>query len=118
MDASSFTPKIVMLLLCLGIALAVALPARPADKPNYVPKDGYVPDKETAIAIAIAVWTPIYGKKMIEDEKPYVAKLINDVWLVTGSLPPPPKGLIAAGGVAEIEIAKQSGCILRVIHGE
>jgi hypothetical protein len=25
------------------------------------PKKGYVPDEQTAIAIAVAVWTPIYG---------------------------------------------------------
>ena len=110
--------RIALALVCLGIAFATALPARPADKLNYVPKDGYVPNKETAIAIAVAVWTPIYGKRQIKDEKPYVAKLTNGVWLVTGSLPQPVDGEIAVGGVAEIEISKQSGCILRVIHGE
>ena len=81
---------------------------------NFKPKDGYVPDEETAISIAIAVWKPIYGKEKIEKEKPYKANLKNGVWTVTGSLP---KGQ-RKGGVAEAEIAKDDGRILRIIHGK
>ena len=72
-----------------------------------------VPDQETAIRIAVAVWTPIYGKKQIESEKPYKATLKNEVWYITGSLP---EGWL--GGVAEAEIAKDDGCIIRVSHGK
>lgn len=84
-----------------------------SNQANYKPKDGYVPDKHTAIAIAVAVWIPIYGKAKIKSEKPYKAQLKNDVWTVTGSLP---KGY--KGGVAEADIAKDDGRILRVIHGK
>lgn len=31
--------------------------------PGYQPVDGFVPDQATAIAIAVAVWAPVYGKK-------------------------------------------------------
>src|SRR2546423_10224131 len=31
-------------------------------------ENGYVPDEQTAIAIAVAVWSPIYGKEKIEGE--------------------------------------------------
>lgn len=82
-------------------------------KSNYKPKDGYVPDEKTAIAIAIAVWNPIYGKEKIEGEKPFRANLKNGVWMVTGSLP---KGM--NGGVAEADISKDDGRILRIIHGK
>ncbi len=85
-----------------------------SNQANYKPKDGYVPDEQTAIAIAVAVWKPIYGKQKIEKEKPYKAQLKNDVWTVTGSLP---KGF-DKGGVAEADIAKDDGRILRVIHGK
>jgi hypothetical protein len=78
---------------------------------NYKPEEGYVPDEETAIAIAVAVWNPIYGKKQIESEKPYHASLKNGVWTVTGSLP---EG--SDGGTAIAEISKDNGRILRVIH--
>lgn len=78
---------------------------------NYKPKNGYVSDEETAIAIAVAVWNPIYGKQQIESEKPYQANLKNGVWRVTGSLP---KG--ADGGTAIAEISKDDGRILKIIH--
>jgi len=75
------------------------------------PRKGYVPDEQTAIAIAVAVWTPIYGKAQIESEKPYKAKLSNGVWTVEGSLP---EGY--DGGTAVAEISQEDGRILKVIH--
>jgi hypothetical protein len=74
-------------------------------------KNGYVPDEQTAISIAVAVWIPIYGKELIESEKPYKATLEDGVWTVTGSLP---EGY--NGGTAIADISQESGCILRVIH--
>jgi hypothetical protein len=94
----------------LVLAVAVAFAAEIA-KPNFKPKDGYVPDAKTAIKIAVAVWEPIYGEQQIAGEKPYRTHLTNGVWTVTGSLP---EGMV--GGVAIIEIAKDDGRILRVIH--
>ena len=84
-----------------------------ASQANYKPKNGYVPNEETAIAIAVAVWTPIYGKATIAGEKPYKATLKNGVWIVTGSLP---EGYV--GGTAEASISRDTGCILRVIHSK
>ena len=78
---------------------------------SYKPKNGYVPDEQTAISMAVAVWIPIYGKEQIEGEKPYKATLKNGVWTVTGSLR---EGY--DGGTAEAQIAQNSGCILRIIH--
>jgi len=75
------------------------------------PNNGHVPDEQTAIAIAVAVWTPIYGKKQIEDEKPYKVILKNGIWTVTGSLP---EGF--EGGTAEAKISQDDGCILQVVH--
>lgn len=82
-----------------------------SERPIYKPKEGYIPDEETAIAIAVAVWNPIFGKERIETEKPYRASLKDGVWTVTGSLP---KGY--NGGTAIAEISKDDGKILRVIH--
>ncbi len=82
-----------------------------ADQSSYKPKHGYVPDEQTAIAIAVAVWIPIYGREQIENEKPYRAFLNDGIWTVTGSLP---KGF--KGGTAEARISKDTGCILGVIH--
>jgi len=87
--------------------------AADAQKHNYKPSVGYVPDQETAIRIAVAIWIPIYGKEQIERERPYKAILKNGIWYVTGSLP---EG--SFGGVAEAEINKESGCIIRISHGQ
>jgi hypothetical protein len=80
---------------------------------TYRPPNGYVPDEATAIAIAVAVWTPIYGKEKILSEKPFVARLDGDVWSVHGTLR---EGWI--GGTAEAEISKEDGRILSVMHGK
>jgi hypothetical protein len=71
-----------------------------------------VPDKATAVAIALAVLTPIYGKENLADEHPFVATLKGNEWTVRGTLP---KGYV--GGTAWIVIAKSDGKILDVGHG-
>jgi hypothetical protein len=72
-----------------------------------------VPDNITAIKIAEAVWTPIYGREAIEKEKPFEATLECQVWTVKGTLP---KGF--AGGVAVARISKRDGKIIEVFHGK
>lgn len=99
--------------LSLLIAPAIALSAEDAQKHNYKPTRGYVPDEETAIRIAVAVWTPVYGKEKIMNEKPFTATLQNGIWHVRGSLP---KGW--KGGVAEADIAKDDGRIIQIYHGK
>jgi hypothetical protein len=83
------------------------------------PKDGYVPDADTAIKIAVVVWSRIYGEREIAEQKPYRASLKDGVWTVQGSFPQAPSGEPAAvGGVADAEIAQADGRILRIGHGE
>jgi len=89
-----------------------------AQKHNYKPAVGYVPDEETAINIAVAVWSPIYGKEQIQNEKPYKANLKNGIWYVSGLLPEAKKGETIVGGVAEAEIAKDDGRIIGISHGQ
>jgi beta-lactamase class A len=79
-----------------------------ADKP----KNGYVPDEQTAISIAAAAWIPMYGKKQIEKQKPYKAVLNDGVWLVTGTLKH------GKGGTAQARIAQGDGRILEITHGK
>lgn len=98
--------------ILIAFALAFLVLPLAAQEHNYRPPQGFVPDAKTAIAIAVAIWTPIYGEKQIESEKPYVAKLDQGKWTVTGSLP---KGWVV-GGTAIAVIAKSDGRILRVSH--
>ncbi len=73
-------------------------------------KDGYVPNAQTAISIAEAVWLPIYGEKVL-NEKPYTATLVGDsAWVVEG------KVYNGVGGAAYMEILKKDGKILKVTH--
>jgi hypothetical protein len=83
---------------------------------GYVPPAGFVPDSATAVRIAVAVWIPIYGKRQIMSEAPFVASLENGVWTVTGSLPPAPKGMMVVGGAAIVRIARRDGRILFLTH--
>lgn len=82
--------------------------------PSYhiKPKNGFVPDKTTAIKIAEAVLIPIYGKEKIENQKPLQAILSDGTWTVFGSLP---EGW--RGGTATAEISQKDGKIIRVFHG-
>lgn len=95
------------------VMLALAMAASTGGKKPWIPEQGFVPDASTAIRIAEAVWIPIYGEKQISTEKPFKAVLRNDMWFVTGTLPP---GF--EGGTAEAEISKRDGRILRLIHGQ
>ncbi len=72
-----------------------------------------VSSKETAIALAITVWIPIYGKEKIEKEAPYQVIRVDDCWVVTGSLE---KGW--KGGTAQAVINAADGCFLNVTHGK
>ena len=74
-------------------------------------KNGYVPDKETAIKIAEAIWQPIYGDK-INNSRPFVAELKGKVWVVQGTLHS------QKGGVPYIEIQKSDCKILKMYHGK
>ncbi len=98
-----------MVLLCWFFsAFAVETPAF-----NYVPPNGVVPDSATAVRIAEAVLLPIYGEEVLKRERPLKAVLHEGVWTVEGTLPEE-----VMGGVAEIDISKTNGSILRISHGQ
>lgn len=52
---------------------------------NVLPKDGVVPDAETAMRICDAVWITQYGKETVEAQKPFHAERKLTMWIVTGS---------------------------------
>jgi len=83
------------------------------EQTGYNPKLGFVPDKATAIKIAISIWTPIYGDEVLKN-KPYKVVLKKGIWFVEGSLP----ANFTLGGVPYIEIQKTDGKIIKVMHGK
>jgi hypothetical protein len=73
--------------------------------------ESFVPNEETAIKVAEAVWLPIFGNE-IYDNRPFVAKLLNSrIWLVQGTTVK-----TQFGGVPYIEIQKSDCKVLRVYH--
>jgi NTF2 fold immunity protein len=98
---------IAFVLLLTGLSLQATSPL-----PGVGRTFGPVPDEATAIRIAVTVWEPLYGKQGIASERPFHATLSHGVWHVRGTLP---RGL--AGGVAEADIRRSDGKVLRIMHG-
>jgi hypothetical protein len=89
---------------------------------GHKPHSGYVPDSATAVQIGEAVLIPIYGKKQIESEEPFTARLEGDTWIVRGTLRcPDGKGGMTTecdGGVAVVKISKLDARVLHMMHGK
>ena len=78
---------------------------------------GLVPDEQTAIKIAEAVLFPIYGEKIIRDEKPYVVKLAGGKWSIDGSMPKSKPDNPVVGGTFHIVISQRDAQVLEIGHG-
>ena len=102
-------------LVCVAIAGPSIAAAQQESRHSVVPEGGFVPDSVTAVRIAVAVWTPMYGARQIRGQAPYHATLRDSVWTVEGTLHC--GGASCRGGMAVAEIAKRDGRILRVSHG-
>lgn len=77
------------------------------------PALGFIPDKATAVQVAEAILVPIYGKQMVESERPFSAILKGNTWKVEGYLAPG-----VDGGVSEVWLDRRDGKILRVSQGK
>jgi len=76
-----------------------------------LPKEGLVPDKETAIQIAEIVLFRLYGKENIIAQRPYTIKQEDDIWWISGTW----KG-DGFGSNFKIGISKQTAAVLHVTH--
>jgi hypothetical protein len=93
------------------LALSTAY-AQTSQVKSFRPKEGFIPNAETAVKVGEAVLMPIYGEKQILAERPFKAKLNGDVWTVQGTLACAP----CPGGTAVVKISKASGQILFMAH--
>jgi hypothetical protein len=78
------------------------------------PKNGFVPDEATAVKIGEAVAVAQYGEQRISRERPFRARLREDVWTVMGTLHP--EGVF--GGTAVVKLSKLDGRVLFLTHQE
>jgi len=67
-------------------ALATIAYSQTGQAPSFRPKEGFVPNAETAVKVGEAVLMPVYGEKTIVGERPFKATLQGDVWRVEGTL--------------------------------
>ena len=81
---------------CVNNRTSTEMPGSSRASHSYKTEHGYVPDKATAISIAVSVWNVVYGADQIAKQKPYVAEIKGNVWMVRGTLP---ENLL--GGLAE-----------------
>ena len=101
-------------IIALLVLVAACIPQPPPNpewltRDPFVPKAGFVPDALTAETIADAVLAPIYGYHELRHEKPYKINLVNEVWIVEGTLPGN-----EVGEVIELRISKRNGAILHL----
>ncbi len=91
-----------------------SIPPKPILGERYpLPKEGLVPDKETAIKVAEAVLFRLYGEGSIKGQRPYVVKEDDYIWWISGTLPKD-----NFGQVFNIGISRHTAAILRVTVGE
>jgi hypothetical protein len=96
--------------LIIVVVILASFSVRKYNPNSQKPANGYVPNEETAIKIAEAVIIPIYGEKVVKNEKPFIAELKDStIWVIHGTLR---KGRI--GGVTYVEINKSDGRILNI----
>src|SRR5215467_14369983 len=107
---------LILFFVCLTVCTMHPQARVQADEQHsYQPERGFVPDQATAVAIAEAVWLPIYGRETLNKERPFKAVLNGDVWTVTGTAHW--KNKQDKGGVAIAEISRKDARIIRVSHG-
>lgn len=87
-------------------ALALARSTR-SDRP----KDGMIPDAQTAQRVGEAIALALYGETVLRRERPFRARLHGNVWTVMGTLPP-----LALGGVAIIQVRKDNAAVVFTHH--
>ncbi|WP_288447478.1 NTF2 fold immunity protein [uncultured Chryseobacterium sp.] len=74
-----------------------------------------ITDKEIAISVAEKKWKEVYGKSVINKQKPFVAQRKNDsIWTVHGNFPKPS----VIGGVAYAEVNIKTKEVVKYTHGE
>ena len=76
-------------------------------------KNVLIKDNLTAINVAEPILFSIYGKENIESQKPYETYLINNYWVIAGTLQKD-----WSGGTFLIIIDARNSKVLKVTHGK
>lgn len=85
---------------------------RTTDRQLKLSENGVIPDEITAVAVAQAVFRPVFGEEYTKTFLPYHAEFRDGVWTVYGTLSP--RG--AHGGTPQLRINKRDGAVLEIWH--
>lgn len=77
-------------------------------------KPALIDNEEMAIKVAETYLFKTYREKEIKQQQPYNIDLINNCWIIVGTMP----SHFITGGVFEIAIDARNGEVLGLIHGE
>jgi hypothetical protein len=105
----------------ISAALCCLLLAAATFGQDAVPKKGYVPDSATALKVAEAVLIPVYGQQKVDSQRPFSAKLEDDVWTVDGTLYCSDRQLGSqlivkhCSGLLEVRISKSDAHVLSML---
>ena len=81
---------------------------------GYIPPNGFVPDSKTALKVADAILTAVYGEQEIAKEQPLKVALVDkELWMVWGTLD---KRYL--GGTAVVKVSKKTGTVVFLSHGQ
>ncbi|MFS4458811.1 NTF2 fold immunity protein [Bdellovibrio sp. HCB2-146] len=83
---------------------------------DKLPENGVLPNEEAAIRTAESILVNVYGDKIL-NQRPFKARLENDVWKITGTFHCP-SGANCKGGVATIELNKRDGKVKNLVHNK
>jgi hypothetical protein len=109
--------RILTTIFALAALAVIAYSQTEQKTPSFRPREGFVPNAETAVKVGEAVLMPVYGEERIVGERPFKATLQRDVWSVEGTLHcDGPPGATCPGGTAVVKISKTSGQILFMMH--
>lgn len=100
--------------MAFSLYLVVCVSAFATESSNWFPKDGVIPDEDTAGKVAYIILDRIYGVESINKQRPFEILGDEEKWVVKGVL----HGRYTVGGVAEIELSKKDGRVLMVTHGK
>lgn len=80
---------------------------------GYIPKNGILSTDTIAVKVAEIILFNIYGENQIKDQRPYNVVLKENVWIIEGDTNTKDNFF---GGTFYIELSKETGAILKIIH--
>jgi len=107
---------ILLLLACSQLWLPVAAADSPTENQqdarySITPKNGFLPNSETAEGVAELILSSIYSRERILRQKPYQTSLRDGVWTVEGTRP-----ANQLGGTFLIQLSQADARVIRVTH--